>query len=51
VGGGLPVHANRRVYGVGAFKAVMSILALALAYMMFWAIGVSIAGIYALLQA
>ena len=39
--------ANRRVYRAGKFKAVLSILALALAYMVFWVIGVSIAAIYA----
>jgi hypothetical protein len=43
--------ANRRVYRAGKFKAVMSIVALALAYMVFSVLGFSIAAIYALSHA
>jgi hypothetical protein len=42
--------ANRRVYQAGAFKAVVSILGLAVAYTILWAIAVSVAGMYAMLH-
>jgi hypothetical protein len=43
--------AIRRVYQRSAFGAVMSILALAVAYTVFWALGTAAAGLYALLHA
>jgi hypothetical protein len=43
--------AIRRVYHTGVFNAVMSVLALAIAYTIFWALGTAAAGLYALLSA
>lgn len=43
--------ANRRVYRASPLKAALSILALAVAYTVFWAIGASFAGMYAFVQA
>ena len=43
--------ATRRVYDAGRIQAALSILVLAIAYTVFWAIGASIAGLYAFLRA
>jgi hypothetical protein len=42
--------ADRRVYNAGAFRAVASILAVGLAYLVFWAIGAGLVGMYAFLR-
>jgi hypothetical protein len=43
--------ADRRVYQAGAFEAIVSIFGLAVAYMLLWAIAVSVAGMYVMLHA
>jgi Protein of unknown function (DUF3667) len=43
--------AERRVYRASALKIVFGLLALAVAYTIFWALGVSVAGMYAFLRA
>jgi hypothetical protein len=43
--------ANRRVYNASVFKNVCSLLALGLAYTVFWALGTSIVSLYAFLHA
>ena len=42
--------ATRRVYASGVVKTLLSILVVAIAYLLFWAVGVSMAGMYALLH-
>ena len=43
--------AERRVYRAGVAKVMLGLLALAAAYMIFWALGTSVAGMYAFLRA
>lgn len=43
--------ALRRVYRAGILKTVLGLAALALAYVIFYALGVSVAGLYAFLRA
>jgi hypothetical protein len=43
--------ATRRVYRAGTLKTVMGLAALAVAYMIFYALGVAVAGTYAFLRA
>jgi hypothetical protein len=43
--------AVRRVYGASTLKTVIGLCALAASYMIFWVLGVSVAGLYAFLRA
>lgn len=43
--------ATRRVYRVSVLKTVLGLLALAISYIIFWALAVSVAGTYAFLRA
>jgi hypothetical protein len=43
--------AERRVYRASTLKIVFGLLALAVSYTIFWALGVSVAGMYAFLRA
>ncbi len=43
--------ASRRVYRASKLKTVLGLAALALSYIVFYALGVSVAGMYAFLRA
>lgn len=42
---------TRRVYRTGVLKTVLGLAALALSYIIFWGLGVSVAGVYAFMRA